>query len=81
MSKYSNELKLEVVKYYNEQHCGYRCIANKFNIPSSMTAVKKQVKKYSEYGEKGLLKNFKSSYSREFKQNVVEYMHTNHLFV
>ena len=23
MSKYSNNFKLEVVKYYNEQHCGY----------------------------------------------------------
>ena len=78
MSKYSNELKLEVVKYYNEQHCGYRCAANKFNIPS-ITTVKKWVRKYSEHGEKGLLKNLKSSYSGEFKQNVVEYMHTNHL--
>ena len=78
MAKYSNEFKLEVVKYYNEQHCGYRCVANKFNIPS-MTTVKKWVKKYSEHGEKGLLKNLKSSYSGEFKQNVVEYMHTNHL--
>lgn len=39
MSKYSNELKLEVVKYYNEQHCGYQCTANKFNIPS-LTTVK-----------------------------------------
>ena len=29
--------------------------------------------------EKGLLKNFKTSYSGEFKQSVVEYMHTNHL--
>ena len=26
-----------------------------------------------------LLKNFKTSYSGEFKQSVVEYMHTNHL--
>ena len=78
MSKYSNEFKLEVVKYYNEQHCGYQCTANKFNIPS-ITTVKKWVKKYNEHGEKGLLKNLKSSYSGEFKQSVIEYMHKNHL--
>ena len=56
MSKYLNDFKLEVVKYYNEQHCGYQCTANKFNIPS-ITTVKKWVKKYNEHGEKGLLKN------------------------
>ena len=78
MPKYTSEFKLEVVKYYNEQHCGYQCTANKFNIPSQ-TTVKKWVKKYNEHGEKGLLKNFKSSYSGEFKQNVIEYMHKNHL--
>lgn len=78
MSKYSNNFKLEVVKYYNEQHCGYQCTANKFNIPS-LTTVKKWVKKYNEHGEKELLKNLKSSYSGEFKQSVIEYMHKNHL--
>ena len=78
MPKYTSEFKLEVVKYYNEQHCGYQCTASKFNIPSQ-TTVKKWVKKYNEHGEKGLLKNFKSSYSGEFKQNVIEYMHKNHL--
>lgn len=78
MSKYSSEFKLEVVKYYTEQHCGYRYTANNFNIPSK-TTVKKWVNKYNKHGEKGLLKNLKSSYSGEFKQNVVEYMHTNHL--
>ena len=78
MPKYTSEFKLEVVKYYNEQHCGYQWTASKFNIPSQ-TTVKKWVKKYNEHGEKGLLKNFKSSYSGEFKQNVIEYMHKNHL--
>ena len=78
MSKYSNNFKLEVVKYYNKQHYGYQCTANKFNIPS-LTTVKKWVKKYNEHGEKELLKNLKSSYSGEFKQSVIEYMHKNHL--
>ena len=77
MSKYSEEFKLEVVKYYLNG-AGYGETAIKFGIPS-LTTVKKWVKKYQKHGIKGLLKNFKSSYSGEFKQNVVEYMHENHL--
>ena len=77
MSKFSNEFKLEVVNYYLKNG-GLKRTANHFNIGSDLT-VTRWVKKYNEHGEKGLLKNFKSSYSGEFKQNVVEYMHTNHL--
>ena len=29
MSKYSNNFKLEVVKYYNKQHYGYQCTDRK----------------------------------------------------
>ena len=78
MSKYSNEFKLEVVKYCIEGHHGFKSTADHFNIPAKVT-VQKWCRKYEEHGEKGLLKNFKTSYSGEFKQNVVEYMHKNHL--
>ncbi len=78
MSKYSNEFKLEVVKYCIEGHHSVSYAANKFNIPSS-TPIYGWVKKYKEHGPAGLLKNDKTSYSGKFKQNVVEYMHTNHL--
>jgi len=78
MSKYSNEFKLKVVKYYLNNYGGYGITANYFNIPSP-TTVKKWVKKFQEHGFEGLIKNKKSSYSGEFKQNVVEYMHNNHL--
>ena len=77
MSKYSDEFKLEVVQYYLKNG-GYRTTANKFEIPTFNT-VRKWVKKYEEHGEKGLLKNLKTSYSGEFKQHVIEYMHDNHL--
>lgn len=78
MSKYSNEFKLEVVKYcIDGNHSRYKA-ADKFHIPHS-SIVDMWVKKYKKYGEKGLLKNKKSSYSGNFKQNVVEYMHKNHL--
>jgi len=78
MSKYSNEFKLEVVTYYLNNNCGWNYVANHFNIPA-WTTVRKWVRKYNEHGPKGLVKTFKSSYSGEFKQNVIEYMHTNHL--
>ena len=78
MSKYSYEFKLEVVKYYFENYGGYEITANHFNI-SSATSVKEWVRKYKENGSYGLLKNLKSSYSGDFKQNVIKYMHDNHL--
>ena len=54
MSKYSNNLKLEVVQYYFSNHCGYGLTAEHFNIPSA-TTVKKWVKKYEKHGDKGLI--------------------------
>lgn len=78
MSKYSNEFKLEVVKYYLEGHHSRAGTARKFGMPNS-TPLKEWIKKYQEHGPEGLIKQQKSSYSGEFKQNVVEYMHDNHL--
>ena len=77
MSKYSSEFKLEVVKYYLENNIGYQTTANHFCLSS--TLVRKWVRKYKENGYAGLMKNQKSSYGGDFKQNVVEYMHKNHL--
>ena len=78
MSKYSEEFKLKVVNYYLDNHYGWEYVAKQFNIPA-WTTVRKWVRKYEEHGGKGLIKNQKTSYTGEFKQNVVEYMHTNHL--
>ena len=78
MSKYLDEFKLKVVKYCIEGHHGFQSTADYFNIPAKVT-VQKWCRKYNEHGVKGLLKNEKASYSGTFKQNVIEYMHTNHL--
>ena len=78
MSKYSKEFKLEVVEYCIKQHHGYNDAAKHFNIPSS-TPILEWVRKYKERGPEGLLRNQKSSYDGQFKQNVIEYMHNNHL--
>ena len=78
MSKYSDEFKLQVVKYCIEEKHSRSGAAKKFNIPSS-TIVKQWIKRYKEHGVEGLIKRQKCSYSGEFKQNVVEYMHNNQL--
>ena len=78
MSKYSYEFKLKVVKYCVEGHNSRCGTARKFGMPSS-TPLKEWIKRYKEHGPEGLIKNQKSSYTGKFKQNVVEYMHKNHL--
>lgn len=78
MSKYSNEFKLEVVKYCVEGNHSTRGAARDFKMPSH-TSLKEWIKKYKKHGPEGLIKQPKSSYSGDFKQSVVEYMHNNHL--
>ena len=76
MAKYSVEFKLEVVKYYEENKCGYDTTAKHFNV--GFACVQRWVNKYKVHGVKGLIKN-QQQYDGKFKQNVVEYMHNNHL--
>ena len=76
MSKYSDEFKLKVVDFAIKY--GMRAAAREYNIPS-WTTVRQWTRKYQAHGSKGLIKNLKSSYDGNFKQHVVEYMHTNHL--
>lgn len=76
MSKYTNEFKLKVVKYVLEEHHGYADAGKQFNVNHEQ--LRMWVKKYETYGISGLLKN-KIKYDGFFKQNVVEYMHNNHL--
>lgn len=76
MSKYSNEFKLEVVNYVLNNNVGVNHASKKYGIPYEH--VRRWVKRYEVYGIEGLLMK-KGSYDGSFKQNVVEYMHTNHL--
>ena len=77
MSKYSTELKLEIVRYCIENSHSFYHTAKHFNVAES--CVKRWVRKYQIHGSAGLIKNLKSSYSGDFKVYVVEYMHNNHL--
>lgn len=77
MSKYSNKFKLEIIQYYLDGH-SYRECCKKFNIPD-FKPIRQWVKRYNLYGVEGLIRHPKTSYSGKFKQNVIEYMHGNHL--
>ena len=44
-----------------------------------MTLIRQWVKKYELYGVEGLEKKLIPTYDGDFKKNVVEYMHANHL--
>ena len=73
MSKYSSSLKLEIVKYCIDEHHSSYDAAKKYNFPSP-TPIKQWIRKYKKHGSEGLIKQFKSSYSGEFKENVIRYM-------
>ena len=77
MSKYSKEIKLEVVKYCIENNHSSYDASKKFKIPVS--PIKIWISKFRKHGYEGLIKNQKTSYDGEFKQYVVKYMHDNHL--
>lgn len=78
MVKYSVKFKLEVVKYYKENRCEYETTAKHFNV--AFTCVQRWVNKYKVHGVNGLIKN-QQKYNEKFKQNIVEYMHNNHLYL
>ncbi|MBP5426284.1 MAG: transposase [Clostridiales bacterium] len=78
MSKYTEEFKLKVVKYCLEENHSRPEAEKYFSIPKK-SGIKMWIRKYQEHGIEGLVKKQKSSYRGEFKQNVVEYMQSNHL--
>lgn len=79
MSKYSSEFKLEVVQYYLDGKGGFSATAKYFGVNHEL--LRGWVKKYQQYGPAGLMKQKISSYDGDFKLNVIEYMHNNHLSV
>ena len=76
MSKYSYEEKLEAVLRVIEEGMSHRASAKVLGVAKSQ--VQRWVKRYETYGPEGLsLHN--GTYTGEFKQHVIEYMHSEHL--
>lgn len=76
MSKYSYEQKLKIVLFVVEQHHSIEYTSKYFGVP--YTPIKRWVKRYEIHGAHGLVMK-KHSYSGDFKQHVIKYMHENHL--
>jgi len=74
MIKYPKDFKMEVVQYYLNNSAGYLATAKHFNLPSEVTVLN-WVKRYQIHGEAGLERNSSISYTREFKEEVVKYLH------
>ncbi len=72
MSKYSYELKLEVVQAYQNGKGGYKYLAKEYGI-SGTKQIREWVRNFENYGEEGLKKSEKNQkYSFDFKLSVVE---------
>ena len=77
--KYSNELKLKIVKeYFKGKSGGFKQIAKKYGIPYS--PVRNWINLYEAGGIEALF-NAPGTYSGEFKINAVEYMHQHSLSI
>ena len=68
--KYSNEIKLIIVKRYLNGEGSYESLAKEINAHG--TTVEAWVKKYKSYGESAFdLQKNNNSYTKEFKELVV----------
>jgi len=76
MSKYNIELKLKIVNDMIKNKISIVATSHKYNINEN--SIKYWLKKYTEHGVKGLIKNIQK-YDGDFKLNVIKYMHENHL--
>lgn len=74
MAKYSEELKLKVVKEYLEGHLSLVKLAEKYSIRSDKSIVD-WINAYKNFGIDGLkIKNKKQSYTVQFKLDVLHFM-------
>jgi len=78
MAKYSYEQRVQVVVAVTEGGLSAKSAGSL--IGACKSDVQKWTKLYEEHGVEGLLMKH-GSYSGEFKVNVIEYMHANHLSI
>lgn len=76
MAKYTYEQRMKAVLDVIERHMSYRAVGKLLGCGDA--PIHRWVKRYEKFGVEGLLiKN--GTYTGEFKQHVIEYMHENHL--
>lgn len=73
MTKFSDDLKLKVVKDYQDGHLGIRSLAKKYGISKSV--VGRWIQLYEKFGTGGLItKKQKITYSVQFKLDVLRFI-------
>lgn len=78
MAKYSYEQRLKAVLDVTEKNMSCLAVGNLLGCDKEH--VRRWVKRYQQFGVEGLtLKH--GTYTGEFKQHVIEYMHENHLSI
>ena len=76
MAKYDYDFKLKVVKSYLNGEGGYIALAKQYRIPAH-SQVEQWVNAYNTFGSDGLRrKNTNTSYTVQFKLDVINYMIT-----
>ncbi len=78
MAKYTYEQRIKAVLDVTEKHMSCRAVGKLMGCDDEH--VRRWVKRYELSGVEGLLLKH-GTYSGEFKQHVVEYMHENHLSI
>lgn len=74
--KHSFEFKMAVVQSYLNNEGGYKALAKQYQINPSL--ITRWVNNYNEFGPDSLLKHMtKTTYTREFKQSVLDYRQEN----
>jgi len=78
MTKYSHEQRLKIVMDVLEKHMSIR-EARKLS-GCNHEQVRRWIRRYELFGVEGIVLTH-GSYTGEFKQHVIEYMHENHLSI
>lgn len=76
MAKYSYEERMKAVLDVTEKHLSCEAVGKLLGCGE--THVRRWVKRYKLFGVEGLILKH-GTYTGEFKQHVIEYMHENHL--
>jgi transposase len=74
MAKFTAEEKIQAVKNYLTGHVGYKAIAKQIGVAPSV--FHNWIKQYEYQGEKAFNKRY-TSYSKQFKLDVLTYMNDN----
>jgi len=78
MAKYSSDLKVKITRDYFEGGESFNSLEKKYSVERS--TIIKWIKLYHYHGIEGLVMK-RGSYDGQFKIDVIEYMHANHMSI